>query len=63
MNLWTITLLVSGIYCLARGAADLRQRRFLWGALGIVSCALLWFTPIQAHAVKYDLPFVANSQG
>jgi hypothetical protein len=52
-------LLASGgaaIYCIARAVVDLRQRRYFWGALGIVSAAVLLLTPIKTHAVKIDLP-------
>lgn len=62
MNAWIYASHAASIYCIARGVVDLRQRRFLWGALGIVSGLLLGLTPIQSHAVKYDLPPPANSQ-
>ena len=61
MNAWMLAVLAVGGYCLARGVFDLRQRRFTWGALGILAGLLLWFTPIQSHAVKYDLPSSART--
>lgn len=55
MSAWTIAGLAAAIYCIVRGIVDLRQRRFVWGALGIL-CGLILFTaPIETHAVKYDL--------
>jgi hypothetical protein len=62
MNAWVLAGLAVALYCIARGVVDLRQRRFVWGALGIVSGLVLMTTPIQSHAVKYDLPVEANSQ-
>jgi uncharacterized membrane protein HdeD (DUF308 family) len=62
MNAWTLAVLAVGVYCLARGVVDLRQRRFTWGAIGIVAGLLLWFTPIESRAIKYDLPPPANAQ-
>ena len=56
MTLWMGVLLAAGGYCLVRGGMDLRQRRFVWGVLGILSGALLWLTPIGTHAIKLDLP-------
>lgn len=38
------------------GIADLRARRYVWGAVGLVSAGVFLLTPIQTHAVKVDLP-------
>jgi hypothetical protein len=62
MTAWVIVSFAAAAYCLARGIVDLRQRRFAWGALGIVSGILIMTVPIQTHAVKYDLPPPANAQ-
>jgi len=55
---WTLAGALAVLYCVARGVQDLRQKRYAWGALGIVSGAVLLFTPLgaQTHAVKIDLP-------
>ena len=63
MNAWILAGLAAAVYCIARGVVDLRQRRFVWGALGILSGLVLSLTPIETHAVKYDLLRVANPQG
>lgn len=55
----TATLVVLGIaalYCLTRGIIDLRQRRYAWGAAGLLCAAALMLSPIRTHAVKVDLP-------
>jgi hypothetical protein len=62
-EVWAIAVLAVGAYCFVRGIVDLRQRRFVWGALGILNGILIMTVPIQAHAIKYDLPGPANSQG
>ena len=48
--------LAAGIYCIVRGVVDLRQRRYLWGALGIGLGAFLLLVPDPTHVVKLDLP-------
>jgi hypothetical protein len=52
-------LLASGsatIYCIARAFVDLRQKRYVWAAIGLVSAGVLLLTPVNTHAVKVDLP-------
>jgi hypothetical protein len=57
MNLfWFIGLFLAGIYCVAQGIQDVRQKRYLWGALGILSAIPIWLAPIPSHAIKIDLP-------
>jgi hypothetical protein len=34
--IWLLVPVVTMAYCLARGAVDLRQRRYAWGAAGII---------------------------
>jgi hypothetical protein len=51
-----IILGVGAVYALARGIVDVAQRRYAWGAAGILCAALLALTPIATHAVKVDLP-------
>jgi hypothetical protein len=54
--MWLIISLLAAAYCIARSIADLRARRFVWGALGVAAGgALLIFVPIPTHAVKVDL--------
>jgi len=56
MTLWMAMGLAAGAFCIARGAVDLRRRRYIWGVAGIaIGCALL-LTPIQSSAVKFDVP-------
>jgi hypothetical protein len=51
--------LIAGVYCLVRGAADFRQRKYVWASLGILAgIALIGTTPIPTHAEKVDLGIV-----
>jgi len=53
MWLWLPVLV--GIYCAIRGGLDLRDGKYLWGAIGLVCAAALLLTPIRSRAVKYDV--------
>ena len=56
MTTWMIAALAAATYCIVRGVADLRRRRYVWGVLGIASGALLLLIPEPTHAVRIDLP-------
>lgn len=60
MLIWTVAAATVALYCIARAVVDLRQRRYVWGALGFASAVLILFTPIQTHAVKTNLPQASN---
>jgi len=55
---WQFVALVATVsaFCIVRGIADLRARRFVWGGLGVVIGLAVLCTPVQTHAVKVDLP-------
>ena len=61
MLLWTIVALLVAAYCIARAIWDLRQRQYVWAALGFLSAAAILLTPVQTHAVKFDLPIAGAS--
>lgn len=46
MNPLQISILLVAIFCLVRGFADLRERRFAWSLIGFACGGLLLFTPI-----------------
>jgi hypothetical protein len=51
-----VVALLVAVFCFVRGATDLRQRRYIWAALGLVAgAALIVTTPIPTHAEKIDL--------
>ena len=55
----TTTMIILGaaaLYCLARAVMDFRERRFAWGAAGLLCAILLLLAPVATHAVKVDLP-------
>ena len=41
MTLWMAMGLAAGAFCIARGAVDLRRRRYIWGVAGIAIGFLL----------------------
>ncbi|WP_298398164.1 hypothetical protein [Sphingobium sp.] len=44
-----IILVLAGLYCLARGVMDLRAKRWIWGALGLVSGIAIMAAPIPTQ--------------
>jgi hypothetical protein len=55
-NAWPWAVLGAGLFCLARGVADLLDQHYAWGSLGIGAGLVLLLTPIPARAAKFDLP-------
>jgi hypothetical protein len=55
MSLWMAIALGAGLFCLARGAVDLWQRRYVWGGVGVVIGLAILLTPFQTQAVKFDV--------
>lgn len=56
MSLWPWIGFAVGLFCIVRGVVDLRDRRYLWGGLGILAGLILLLTPVHTHVVKWDLP-------
>jgi hypothetical protein len=56
MTWWLLASGAAAIYCIVRAIFDLRQKRYMWGVLGLISAAVLLLTPVKTHAVKIDLP-------
>jgi len=56
LQLWMWLATAAAIFCVVRGVADLRARRYLWGSLGVLAGLALLLIPVQTHAVKIDLP-------
>ena len=56
MFAFTIVAFAAAAYCIARAVIDLREKRYVWAAIGIVAGAAILLTPIQTHAIKVDLP-------
>lgn len=59
--LWSAVLCSAALYCIVRGLQDLRQKQYVWGALGITSGLILLLVPIQTHAVTVTLPMATES--
>lgn len=54
---WTFVLtLVTALFCIARSIADIRQRRFVWGVVGLLVGIALASSLIVSTSVKVDLP-------
>jgi 4-amino-4-deoxy-L-arabinose transferase-like glycosyltransferase len=56
----TIIFVLAGIYCLARGVMDLRARRWVWGALGLVSGIGILAAPVPTQ-VQVTIPAPQNA--
>ncbi|HUD27466.1 MAG TPA: hypothetical protein VMQ93_01250 [Novosphingobium sp.] len=56
--LWALALLLSGAYCIVRAIFDLRRKRYLWGAAGLVAAAIILSAPVPTASVVVDLPAV-----
>ncbi|MFC3440250.1 hypothetical protein ACFOKF_03385 [Sphingobium rhizovicinum] len=50
-----IILVLAGLYCLGRGVMDLRAKRWIWGALGLVSGIAIMAAPIPTQ-VQVTVP-------
>lgn len=51
MHFLTISLSAVAAYCLVRGLADYRERRFAWSIVGFACAGLLILTPIPTAGV------------
>ena len=51
-----IALGLAAIYCVARAVVDLREKRYIWGALGVASALALVLIPVPTHAIKVEIP-------
>ena len=60
MRWWELAGLGVALYCLARAIVDLRQRRYIWGIVGIACGGVTLLTPVPTHAVKVNLDFPAS---
>jgi hypothetical protein len=56
MLMWTIVALLTAAYCIVRAILDIRQRQYVWAAVGFILSAAILFMPVQTHAVKVELP-------
>ena len=44
--------LVAALFCIARGIADIRQRRYVWGAVGLLVGIALASSQISHTSIK-----------
>ena len=54
-SLFQWAALAVGIFCVVRGIADLRAKRYVWGVLGILAGLALLLTPVGTEVTKFDL--------
>ena len=48
--------LLAGVFCLIRAVVDLRQRKYIWAALGaLAGVALIITAQLPTHAEKIDV--------
>lgn len=55
-----LVLFATIVYCTARAIVDLRQKRMIWGIVGLASALALMSLPIKTHAVKINLPAASS---
>jgi uncharacterized membrane protein YjjB (DUF3815 family) len=60
--IWPFLLLLVAIYCIARAVFDVRQKKYVWAAFGLLSAAAIFLMPMKSHAIKVDLPAPSSSQ-
>jgi Flp pilus assembly protein protease CpaA len=54
---WSILLMVAtALFCIVRGVADIRQRRYPWGIVGLLLGIAMIVAPLSTISVKIDLP-------
>ena len=54
---WFVVLtLVTALFCIARGITDIRQRRFVWGGVGLLIGIVVASSLIASTSIKLDLP-------
>jgi hypothetical protein len=49
-------MLIAAPFCIARAIADIRQRRYVWGLVGILVGIALASSLIVSTSIKVDLP-------
>lgn len=58
----TAIFVLAAIYCLARGAIDLRAKRWIWGVLGLVCSIAILAAPVPTQ-VQVTMPAPGNVAG
>ncbi|TWB73333.1 hypothetical protein FBZ87_105254 [Nitrospirillum amazonense] len=58
VGVWSVEIMtfVAALYCLVRGLLDLRQKRYVWGVLGLLCGVGVLVMPIHTHAVPWTSP-------
>ncbi len=51
-----IGLGLAAAYCVVRAVVDLREKRYIWGGVGVASALALVLIPIPTHAIKVEIP-------
>ena len=54
--IWTLVLLLVGIYCIVQAVRDFRRRNYLLAAIGAACVVALWTLPNKNAVIKVDLP-------
>jgi hypothetical protein len=57
MSAWPFALtFITALFCVARGVADIRQRRYAWGVVGLLVGLAVAIAPLTSLSIKVDLP-------
>jgi hypothetical protein len=46
---WGLALGAAGLYCLVRALFDIRDKRYLWAALGLAAAVVIILMPVGKH--------------
>lgn len=52
---WSFAALGATIYCIVQAVINFRERRYVWGSIGLLSAAVFLLSPVQTHSVVIDL--------
>ncbi len=58
--IWTIAAGFAGIYCIVRAFGDLKKRRYVVGALALISALIFLLAPVETHKMTVTLPVASN---
>ena len=54
-------LMAVALFCFAAGIRELKRKEYIWAVFAFASALVVVATPIQTHAVKFDVPTQMSS--
>ena len=53
---WYIAAAATALFCTIRAVVDLRQRRYAWGAVGLLLGLAVVLTPLPTQSIRVEIP-------